>query len=91
MHWPLEADTLYNLCDLGETKDEAHFMVYCSMYADVRATLFSKMSISDEFYWLDDNQNWSCVLGRKPFLVAAWDRRQCTCQCLTNVCVFGVL
>lgn len=42
------------LCDLDETVDEVHFMLYCS-YDDLRAMLFSKMSlISNKCIWMND-------------------------------------
>ncbi len=38
----------YLLYDSSET-EEVHFMFYCSLYDDLRAKVFSKMLISDEF------------------------------------------
>ena len=50
-----EEKMLCLLFDLGETEDEVHYMFYWSLYEDLRATLFSKMSsISDEFFWMND-------------------------------------
>ena len=57
--------TLYNL---NETEDEAHFMLRCTNYSNIREKMFSDISdIYADFDNLDDNDKFVLLMGVKDY------------------------
>lgn len=60
-----EEGRLCLLCNMGEVKNEAHFVFCCPVYRDMRDVFYSKMiSIYVDIFWLDDCEQGNLVPGR---------------------------
>ena len=83
---PIE-NRLCTLCNLNETEDEAHFMLRCTNYSNIREKMFSDISdIYADFDNLDDNdkfvlliimgvKDYDCILPIINFVNSAFKQR----------------
>ena len=64
---PVE-NRLCTLCNLNEIEDEAHFMLKCSHYTEVRENMFATISdVYDNFDNLSDNDKFILLMGVKDY------------------------
>ena len=73
------------MCQLNEIENEIHFLFYCTLYDDLRATFMDRMyHICNNFFDLDDYGKMQLCFEKGvglfalvDFLGLAWERRQC--------------
>ncbi len=78
----LEDNRLCEMCDLNDVESESHFLLYCTLYDDLRECLFNDIlqRNPDMFYWSDEEKlKWLFdfdIFGLAIFISKAWKRRQ---------------
>ena len=70
------------ICSSGEVEDEAHFLLACTEYSQLRETLFNTISDHANFFTMNQNEKLnflvndpSTVKNTAKFIVEAFDHR----------------